>query len=303
MVIKPNRNEGRHMQKFKDSEITPEEIFFNRRKFMASSAALLASPALLRADDLTPNKYEDITHYNNYYEFSTSKEEVASLVGDFKTSPWQVEIAGAFEKTGVFDLNDLIASLPKQNRTYRFRCVEGWSMVVPWNGFRLADLLNKFGVQSSAKYIAFETIARPEEMPGLAYQTLDWPYREGLRIDEAMHDLTLLATGIYDKDIPAQNGAPIRLITPWKYGFKSIKSIVKISAVDKEPYATWNKSNPSEYGFYANVNPDVDHPRWSQATERPLGGGLFAGRVDTKIFNGYDEVASLYTGMDLKKFF
>ncbi len=297
------------MYKFKDSEITPEHVFLNRRKFMSAgvsaglSATLLGLPSLASEEDLIPNKYEDIISYNNYYEFSTSKEGVKPLVGDFKTSPWEVQIEGAFDKTGTFDLNDVLAGLAKQDRIYRFRCVEGWSMVVPWNGFRLADILNKFGLQSSAKYIAFQTVERPEEMPGMRYRSLDWPYREGLRIDEAMHDLTLMATGIYDKDIPAQNGAPMRLVVPWKYGFKSIKSIVKISAVTEEPYATWNQTNSREYGFYANVNPNVDHPRWSQATERPLGGGLLAGRVDTKMFNGYDEVASLYSGMDLKKFF
>ncbi len=292
------------METFKDHEITPEEVFFNRRKFMQGAGAmagvsLFATPS----HALTPNSYQDITSYNNFYEFSTDKAGPAQLAGGLTTQPWSIEFSGAFNKTGTFDLNDVLAGLGKQSRTYRFRCVEAWSMVVPWNGVMLRDLLNKFGVQSSAKYIAFETLVRPEEMPGQRGRALAWPYREGLRIDEAMHPLTLLATGIYDKPIPNQNGAPIRLVVPWKYGFKSIKSIVKISAVSKQPYTTWNAINSREYGFYANVNPNVDHPRWSQSSERVLGGGLLAKRQETLMFNGYNEVAPLYNGMDLKKYY
>ncbi len=290
------------MQKFKDSEITPEEVFFNRRKFMAGTgafagASMLGTPSLA----LTPNSYEDITSFNNFYEFGTDKGSPKIEAGALTTKPWSIEISGMFNQTGTFDLGDVLAGLPKQSRTYRFRCVEAWSMVVPWNGVMLKDLLSKFGVQSGAKYIAFETLFRPEEMRAQRTRTLAWPYREGLRIDEAMHPLTLMATGLYDKPMPNQNGAPIRLVVPWKYGFKSIKSIVKISAVSDEPYATWKAINSREYGFYANVNPNVDHPRWSQATERVLGSGVFGKRQDTLMFNGYDEVASLYSGMDLTK--
>jgi sulfoxide reductase catalytic subunit YedY len=208
------------------------------------------------------------------------------------------------DRPGDYDFADIMSMMTIEERIYRFRCVEAWSMVVPWNGFELADLLNVAGVKSSAKYVAFETLYRPDEMPGQRFRTLDWPYVEGLRLDEAMHPLTIMATGIYGKDIPNQNGAPLRLVVPWKYGFKSIKSVVKITLTDKEPPTSWNKANAREYGFYSNVNPNVDHPRWSQATERTIGGGLFARRKETLMFNGYeDEVASLYEGMDLAKFY
>ncbi len=208
------------------------------------------------------------------------------------------------DKPGNYDLADLLKGVTMEERIYRLRCVEAWSAVVPWVGFELADLLNRVGVQPSAKYVYFETLVRPSEMIGQKSRVLDWPYREGLRLDEAMHPLTILATGLYGEEMPKQNGAPIRLVVPWKYGFKSIKSIVRISLTAKQPQATWNMQNPREYGFYSNVNPEVDHPRWSQATERRIGGGLFSKRIPTQMFNGYgDQVASLYKGMDLKKYF
>ncbi|UOA25678.1 protein-methionine-sulfoxide reductase catalytic subunit MsrP [Pseudosulfitobacter sp. DSM 107133] len=287
-----------------DRDVTPEAAFLNRRQLMAGAAGLglvgMAGAAQAQ-DALTPNPWEDITQYNNYYEFGTGKEDPAEYAGALTTKPWTVKIDGMVDKPADYALEDILKAMTIEERLYRFRCVEAWSMVVPWNGFELADLLNMAGVQSGAKYVAFETVLRPDEMPGVRYPVLDWPYVEGLRLDEAMHPLTIMATGIYGKDIPNQNGAPMRLVVPWKYGFKSIKSIVRITLTDKEPPTSWNKANAREYGFYSNVNPEVSHPRWSQATERPLGGGLFARRVPTLMFNGYeDEVASLYAGMDLK---
>ncbi len=270
-------------------------------KTAAAGLSLTGSRAF--SDELTPTAKEHIASYTNYYEMSTGKEESARIGSNLTLKPWEISVEGAFDKTGIFDLNDVLSGLTPHSRIYRFRCVEAWSMVVPWNGVQLSDLLQKFGVQSSAKYIAFETLVRPEEMPGIARGTLDWPYREGLRIDEAMHPLTLMATGLYDEPLLGQNGGPIRLVVPWKYGFKSIKSIVRITATESQPYATWNASNSGEYGFYANVNPEVSHPRWSQASERVLGAGLIGARRDTEMFNGYNEVASLYQGMDLTKFF
>ena len=216
------------------------------------------------------------------------------------TDPWSIVVDGLVERPGTYDLADVLKDKSIEERIYRFRCVEAWSMVVPWNGFELKDLLDQVGVQSSAKYVSFETLVRPEEMPGTRYPILDWPYREGLRLDEAMHPLTLMATGIYGETIPNQNGAPIRLVVPWKYGFKSIKSIVRMTLTEEEPATSWNIAGPREYGFYSNVNPEVDHPRWSQATERKIGGGLFAKRIPTLKFNGYEEeVGELYAGMDL----
>jgi methionine sulfoxide reductase catalytic subunit len=251
---------------------------------------------------LTPNSWEDITQHNNFYEFGTGKTDPAEYAGALTTTPWTVEIDGMVKNPGKYDIDDIKAAMTIEERIYRFRCVEAWSMVVPWNGFELADLLEIAGVQEGAKYVAFETLYRPEEMPGQRFQSLDWPYVEGLRLDEATNPLTLMATGIYGKDLPNQNGAPLRLVVPWKYGFKSIKSIVKITITDKEPPTSWNKANAREYGFYSNVNPNVSHPRWSQASERVIGGGLFAKRVPTLMFNGYeDEVASMYEGMDLSK--
>ncbi len=288
-----------------ERDVTPEAAFLNRRQLMAGAAGLglvgMAGAARAAEDTLEPNVWEDITQYNNYYEFGTGKEDPAEYAGALTTKPWTVKIDGMVDKPADYALEDILKAMTIEERIYRFRCVEAWSMVVPWNGFELADLLNMAGVQSGAKYVAFETVLRPDEMPGVRYPVLDWPYVEGLRLDEAMHPLTIMATGIYGKDIPNQNGAPMRLVVPWKYGFKSIKSIVRITLTDKEPPTSWNKANAREYGFYSNVNPEVSHPRWSQATERPLGGGLFARRVPTLMFNGYgDEVASLYEGMDLK---
>ncbi|MGJ8627087.1 MAG: protein-methionine-sulfoxide reductase catalytic subunit MsrP [Sulfitobacter sp.] len=295
---------NRWINTLKESDVTPEAAFLNRRQVMAGVAAagLASIGGSLRAKEaLEPNSYEDITQYNNYYEFGTGKTDPAANAHTLVTKPWTVEIDGLVDKPGAYAFEDILKAMTIEERIYRFRCVEAWSMVVPWNGFELADLLNMAGIQSGAKYVAFETALRPDEMPGVRFPVLDWPYVEGLRMDEAMHPLTIMATGIYGKDIPNQNGAPLRLVVPWKYGFKSIKSIVKITLTDKEPPTSWNKANAREYGFYSNVNPEVSHPRWSQASERPIGGGLFAGRIPTLMFNGYGaEVAGLYDGMDLK---
>ena len=288
------------------SDVTPEAAFLNRRQLIAGAAAGFGLAGVAGASNaqeaLTPNSWEDITQYNNFYEFGTGKTDPVEYAGALTTTPWTVEIDGMVKNPGKYDIDDIKAAMTIEERIYRFRCVEAWSMVVPWSGFELADLLEVAGVQDGAKYVAFETLYRPEEMPGQRFQSLDWPYVEGLRLDEAMNPLTLMATGIYGKDLPNQNGAPLRLVVPWKYGFKSIKSIVKITITDKEPPTSWNKANAREYGFYSNVNPNVSHPRWSQASERVIGGGLFAKRVPTLMFNGYeDEVASMYEGMDLSK--
>ncbi len=286
------------------SDVTPQSAFLNRRQIIATAgAALLAGPALAKSQYSTndaPNTFEEITNYNNYYEFGTDKADPAANAGGFKTVPWSVTVDGLVDKPGTYDLGDLLAGLTSEERVYRFRCVEAWSMIIPWQGVQLSSLIQKLGPQPGAKFVAFETVVRPEEMIGQQRNILEWPYREGLRMDEAMNPLTLLATGLYGKDLPNQNGAPIRLVTPWKYGFKSIKAIVRISFTDKMPQTTWNMMAAREYGFYANVNPQVDHPRWSQASERRIGAGLFAGRQDTLMFNGYgDQVAGLYSGMDL----
>lgn len=286
------------------SDVTPEALFLNRRQIIAgAAAAMVATPALARnkwSVDQTPNSFEEITSYNNFYEFGWGKEDPMTYAGALTTDPWSIEIGGMVDKPGTYDLADVLKGQSIEERIYRFRCVEAWSMVVPWHGFELAGLLNRVGVQPSAKFVAFETLLRPEEMPGQRDASFPWPYVEGLRLDEAMHPLTILATGLYDRPMPNQNGAPIRLVVPWKYGFKSIKSIVRITLTDKMPPTTWNILQPQEYGFYANVNPEVDHPRWSQASERPIGGGLFGGRIDTLMFNGYGEhVAALYAGQDL----
>ncbi len=299
----------RWINTLKESDVTPEAAFLNRRQLMAGAGAGVGlagiSGGRVRAEgELQPNSYEDITTYNNYYEFGTGKGDPARNAGALTTKPWTVKIDGLVDKPGDYNFEDIMKAMTIEERIYRFRCVEAWSMVVPWDGFELADLLEMAGVQTAAKYVAFETVLRPDEMPGVRFPVLDWPYVEGLRMDEAVHPLTIMATGIYGKDIPNQNGAPLRLVVPWKYGFKSIKSIVRITLTDSEPPTSWNKANAREYGFYSNVNPEVSHPRWSQATERPLGGGLFAGRQDTLMFNGYgDEVARLYEGMDLAKNF
>lgn len=294
----------------KQSQVTDELVFVNRRHLLAGLAGIglagglaSASSAAQRAEELVPNEWEDITNYNNYYEFGTGKSDPAKYAGALSTTPWSVEINGLVDRPAVYHLEDILQKMTIEERIYRFRCVEAWSMVVPWNGFELADLLNMAGVQSQAKYVAFQTLYRPEEMRGQNYPVLDWPYVEGLRLDEAMHPLTLMANGIYGKQIPNQNGAPLRLVVPWKYGFKSIKSIVKITLTDTMPPTSWSLANAREYGFYSNVNPQVDHPRWSQATERRIGGGLFAKRQPTLMFNGYQEdVAELYKDMDLTKF-
>ena len=291
-----------------DNHVTDEAAFLNRRQLMGGAAAGLglaaagAGRAQIAGGDLVPNSYEDITQYNNYYEFGTGKDDPARYAGALTTKPWTVTIGGMVDRPGDYALEDIMKAMTIEERIYRFRCVEAWSMVIPWNGFELADLLDMAGVQSGAKYVAFETAYRPDEMPGVKYPVLDWPYVEGLRLDEAVHPLTMMATGIYGKDIPNQNGAPLRLVVPWKYGYKSIKSVVRITLTDTQPPTSWNKANAREYGFYSNVNPEVDHPRWSQASERVIGGGLFSKRIPTLMMNGYaDEVGDLYAGMDLSK--
>ena len=293
------------------SDVTPRALWMNRRALIAGAGAMaLAGPAMAKiaaaksaySTDEAPNTFEEITTYNNFYEFGTGKEDPARYAGALTTDPWSITIDGMVDRPGTYDLADVVKGQPLEERIYRFRCVEAWSMVIPWIGFELSGLLNRVGVQPGAKYVAFETLVRPEEMPGQQSPILEWPYREGLRLDEAMNPLTILATGLYGEEMPKQNGAPIRLVVPWKYGFKSIKSIVKISLVAEQPPTTWNMMQPSEYGFYSNVNPQVDHPRWSQASERRVGAGLFAGRQDTLMFNGYGEqVAALYAGQDLAK--
>ncbi len=285
------------------ADVTPRALFMNRRQIMAGAAGLgaIAAAGAARAQDaLEPNTLDEIRTYNNYYEFGTGKEDPARNAGDLVTAPWTVKVDGLVDRPGDYALADLLDGLAVEERIYRLRCVEAWSMVVPWNGIELADILEKVGVQEGARYVAFETVVQPEVMPGVQRGVLDFPYVEGLRLDEAMHPLTIMATGLYGEPLANQNGAPIRLVVPWKYGFKSIKSVVRISLVADEPPATWNLANPREYGFYSNVNPTVDHPRWSQATERRIGGGLFAPRIETLMFNGYDVVASLYDGMDLQ---
>jgi methionine sulfoxide reductase catalytic subunit len=305
------------------SEITPRGAYLRRREFLAGAAALgllpglsallsaearaaplTASPSPLSTTDEEKSTLANITSYNNFYEFGTDKGDPARHAHRLTTKPWTVKIDGLVNKGGDYDLDDLVKSARLEERIYRMRCVEGWSMVIPWVGFPLAEVLKRVEPQGSAKYVAFETLVRPSEMPGQSgfFQALDWPYREGLRLDEAMHPLTILAVGIYGETLLNQNGAPVRLVVPWKYGFKSIKSIVRISLVEKEPPITWKSQNAREYGFYSNVNPQVDHPRWSQATERRIGeGGLFGKRRPTLMFNGYGEhVAGLYAGLDLK---
>jgi sulfoxide reductase catalytic subunit YedY len=245
--------------------------------------------------------YKDITNYNNFYEFSTDKEAVASAAAGFVTRPWTIEVGGLVGKPRTFDIDDLLRLSPPQERVYRMRCVEAWSMVIPWDGFSLSKLLDAVEPTSHARYVAFQTLMDPSRFPNQRPGVLDWPYVEGLRMDEAMHPLTLLATGIYGRELPAQDGAPVRLVVPWKYGFKGIKSIVKITLTETMPPSTWNLTAPNEYGFFANVNPNVDHPRWSQATEQRIGE---SGRRPTLMFNGYaEQVAALYAGMDLRRNF
>ena len=285
------------------ADVTPKGLFMNRRQLIGGAAGLgVASVAgMARAqEELVPNTIEEISSYNNYYEFGTGKEDPAANAAAMRTTPWSIKVDGLVDNPGDYALADLLDGLTVEERIYRFRCVEAWSMVVPWNGVELADVLAKVGVQSNAKFVAFETDMQPDVMEGVNRGVIPFPYVEGLRLDEAMHPLTLLATGIYGEPMPNQNGAPIRLVTPWKYGFKSIKAIIRITLQEEMPPTTWNMLNAGEYGFYSNVNPTVDHPRWSQASHRPIGGGLFGGREDTLMFNGYEaEVASLYEGMDL----
>ena len=301
------------MKKIKYSEVTPEKIYNNRRTFIkslglgAGSMALTVLPLIKdakSANDLKLTSYKDITTYNNYYEFGTAKGDPYKYSQNFKTNPWNIVIEGEVEKPIQISIDEILETFVSEERIQRLRCVEGWSMVIPWMGFSLNQLLSKVSFTSKAKFVEFESVFDPEQMKGQRYPVLQWPYREGLRIDEAMHPLTTVVTGLYDKKLPNQNGAPLRIFMPWKYGFKSAKAIVKIKLVEKMPISSWMRASPREYGFYSNVNPDVDHPRWSQATERVIGNDIFAPRVKTLMFNGYgDEVASLYTGMDLRKYF
>ena len=304
----------------KPSEITDRQLYLDRRRFIGDSAKFGMAGALLNTlsitdalagtklstlrnneystdEELTP--YDDVTSYNNFYEFGTHKSDPSKHSGKFKPQPWSVVIGGECMKPGTYSYEDIIRPHQLEERIYRLRCVEAWSMVIPWVGIPLADVLKRFEPTSKAKYVAFTTVMRPDEMPGLRRKVLDWPYREGLRIDEAMHPLTLLTVGLYGEVLPNQNGAPIRLVVPWKYGFKSVKSIVRIEFTGRQPETSWNTSAPQEYGFYSNVNPEVDHPRWSQRKERRIGDFF---KRETLVFNGYgDQVASLYRGMDLLK--
>ena len=323
--------------KLTEAAVTPEAVYLNRRQYLKASAlglgAAAFSGASQAADDgqlsdpaplwmktqlnestaspfstneaLTP--YEYVTGYNNFYEFGTDKSDPEKYGQGFEPHPWSVMVSGAAEKTGTFDLEDVLKGLSVEERIYRLRCVEAWSMVIPWLGVPLSSILARYRPLSRAKYVVFETVYRPEQMPGQSafFNAIDYPYIEVLRIDEAMHPLTLMAVGVYGRSLPNQNGAPLRLVVPWKYGFKSIKSIQKISFVEQRPKTTWERANPREYGFFANVNPKVSHPRWSQAEERRLPGSLFsANRIPTKMFNGYaNEVASLYQGLDLSVYY
>ncbi len=299
----------------KPSEITPRDLYMGRRTFLAGAGALVGlgaafpaaaapltftkSPLSTTGETLTPLK--DITTYNNYYEFGTDKSDPAKHAGKLKTSPWTVKIDGEVEKPADYALEDLLKPVALEERIYRLRCVEGWSMVIPWVGFPLSEVIKRAGPTSKAKFVEFTTLADKDQMWGLSLPYLAWPYREGLRMDEAMHPLTILAVGLYGETLPNQNGAPLRLVVPWKYGFKYAKSIVRIRFTETQPATAWNMANPEEYGFYSNVNPAVDHPRWSQARERRI--GEFS-RRPTLMFNGYaDQVSSLYFGMDLKKYY
>jgi len=306
----------------RSSEITPKSLYLNRRKFLAGAAAAagvglreIASPSLTAlagnkisgvtkssfstTETITP--YNDVTHYNNYYEFSTEKNEPAELAKNFRTRPWKVKIDGLVQKKQEIDIDTILKMAPPEERIYRHRCVEGWSIVVPWIGFSLSELIKRANPTSKATFVEFTTIFDLNQMPGQRRDVLQWPYVEGLRMDEAMHPLTLLCFGMYGEDLPNQDGAPLRLVIPWKYGFKSAKALVRVRFTDKQPMNTWQLSAPREYGFYSNVNPNVDHPRWSQAKERRLGEFF---KRPTLMFNGYgDQVASLYAGMDLKKNF
>ena len=301
------------MKKIKYSEITPEKIYRNRRSFIksmglgAGSIALTSIPFINDAKSEQKDKltsYKDIATYNNYYEFGTSKSDPYKNSQNFKTDPWGISIEGEVENPINISMEEISEQFVSEERIQRLRCVEGWSMVIPWMGFSLNQLLSKVTLTSKAKFVEFESVYDPDQMKGQRYPVLQWPYKEGLRIDEAMHPLTTVVTGLYNKKLPNQNGAPLRIFLPWKYGFKSAKAIVKIKLVEKMPTSSWMRASPREYGFYSNVNPNVDHPRWSQGTERVIGNDIFAPRVETLMFNGYgDEVANLYSGMDLKKYF
>lgn len=312
----------RRQPEIPSSEVTPEGVYLNRRTFVkkAAAAGVIGSalgPAALAGQsprqefhprfetlqselDEPLNTYEEITTYNNFYEFGTRKSDPAENSDAFRPRPWKVEIGGLVDRPGEYELDDLLSGITMEDRVYRLRCVEAWSMVIPWYGFPMSALINKVQPQPSAKYIEMKTIVRPEEMPGQRFPILDWPYIEGLRMDEAMHPLTILATGVYGVDLPNQNGAPLRLVVPWKYGFKGVKSIQSIRFVEEMPLNTWQVQNSNEYGFFANVNPNVSHPRWSQARETRLPG--FRKDFETMMFNGYtDQVQHLYAGMDLAR--
>ncbi|HAD31161.1 MULTISPECIES: protein-methionine-sulfoxide reductase catalytic subunit MsrP [unclassified Methylophaga] len=313
----------KHSWDIPESEVTDYQVYLNRRQFINGAAGLAAASAmplsfaakaptgeaftdLQQSDFSTEEKtttYESITTYNNFYEFGTDKESPSALAADFpdRSEPWMITVDGECDKPGKYDYSELIKTQTLEERIYRLRCVEGWSMVIPWVGFPLAEILKQAQPNSKAKFVEFTTLYDPEQMPGQRRRVLNWPYREGLRMDEAMHPLTLLAVGLYGREMPGQNGAPIRLVVPWKYGFKSIKSIVRIRFVEEMPLTAWVQANAGEYGFYSNVNPDVNHPRWSQRRERRIGEFL---KRETLMFNGYgDEVAELYSGMDLKRYF
>ena len=308
------------------SEITDESVYMKRRELLKraglATAGVLAGHSVFASDassgpsgavldgvqkspfstDEPANTWTDITTYNNYYEFGTGKQDPSRYAVNFKPRPWSVSVNGACDKPGNYNYEDLVSPHTLEERIYRLRCVEAWSMVVPWVGIPLASLIKQFEPTSKAKYVRFKTLHDPERMPGQRRRSIDWPYEEGLTMEEAMHPLTLMAVGLYGRELPNQNGAPMRLVVPWKYGFKSIKAIVEISFTSRRPVSSWEKLIPGEYGFYANVNPEVDHPRWSQAKERPIGAGVFARKKPTLMFNGYaDQVASLYTGLDLRK--
>ena len=301
------------MKKYKHSEITPEQIYNKRREFIKSiglgvgSLSLSSIPFLNNAYSQNKTEltsYKDITTYNNYYEFGTGKGDPFKNSQEFITKPWNVTIEGEVDSPITLSAEEIISLFPSEERIYKLRCVEGWSMVIPWMGFSLSKLLSKVSIKNTAKFVEFESIYDPEQMKGQRYPVLNWPYREGLRIDEALHPITTVVTGLYGKPLPNQNGAPLRIFVPWKYGFKSAKAIVKIKLVENMPTSSWMRSSPREYGFYSNVNPNVSHPRWSQATERVIGEGILSPRIETEMFNGYgDEVANLYSGMDLKKNF
>ena len=303
------------MKKIKYSEITPEKIYFRRREFVkklgfSTGSLIIGQNMIGKAFAANDNLQEKITErryvttYNNYYEFGTRKSDPVEKSQNFKTSPWNLTIDGEVEKKITLTVDEIKNSFPIEEKIYRLRCVEGWSMVIPWMGFSLNKLLEKASPNGKAKFVEFTTVFDPEQMPGQRYPILKWPYKEGLRIDEAMHPLTTMVTGLYGKELPNQNGAPLRLIVPWKYGFKSSKAIVNIKLVEKMPISSWMQASPKEYGFYSNVNPRVNHPRWSQASERVIGSGILSERIPTTMFNGYgDQVANLYSGMDLKKNF